>query len=459
MKIKTAHICSQCEYQSSKWLGKCPQCNAWNSFTEEIIQEPQRQGFAKHTKGKAAKVTPLSLVKTGIPRIVTGISECDRVLGGGIVPGSLILLGGEPGIGKSTLTLQLAAYLAETKKKVLYVSGEESAQQISLRAQRLNVVSENLALLPENLLETILATIEKELPDILIIDSIQAIASDVLPALPGSITQVRLCAEALMQFAKKSGIPLILIGHVTKEGNLAGPKVLEHLVDTVLYLEGDRFHELRVLRGIKNRFGSTNEIGLFEMQGSGMKEMKNPSAKLLAGRKDRAIGSVVTCVVEGTRPLLVEMQALTSKTAFGYPRRTTSGFNINRLHLLLAVIERNLGIPLASYDVYANITGGLTVEEPAGDLALCLATLSSYQKIAISADTAAIGEVSLAGEIRSIPAIERRIDELSRLGFTKIFGPPINKKHQNYEPIADIRMLKANVIKSEEQQAPKIQRT
>lgn len=419
MAIKTLFTCQTCSHQTNKWIGKCPQCQSWNSFTEEQV-ERKPQGLKRKIEGLAQKPTSITLEEKTFHRVATDIGEVDRVLSGGLVAGQLLLLSGEPGIGKSTLTLQLCDKLAAKFNKVLYISGEESTQQISLRAKRLKIMPENLQLLNETKLENILTTLEVEKPGLVIIDSIQVLNLEAAEGSAGSISQVRLCTEGLMRFAKTTQTPVILIGHVTKEGNLAGPKVLEHLVDTVLHLEGDRYHEFRVLRSLKNRFGSTNEVGIFSMEENGLNEVKNPSASFLSGRQENSIGSCITCLIEGSRPLLVEIQALTNLTTFGYPRRTASGFDVNRLQLLIAVLQKHAGLNLSNQDVYINVIGGLTIDEPAADLAICLSIISSFKKTPLPADLVAIGEVGLSGEIRQVPQMERRIKEAEKMGLKKV---------------------------------------
>ncbi len=407
--MKTVYICQNCAYSNPKWSGKCPNCETWNSFQPETIQK--KTASLGQVKAAAAKSNPISQIKHISARLKTNIAELDQVLSGGIVPGNLILLSGEPGIGKSTLTLQICHNIAIQNLKVLYISGEESVEQISLRAHRLNTISENLNLLNETNLETILATIANEKPDFVIIDSIQVIESQNQTGLPGSISQVRRSTEELMKYAKTHRTPIIIIGHVTKDGHLAGPRILEHLVDTVLFFEGDRYHELRILRNLKNRFGSTNEVGIFEMTELGLKELKNPSVSFLQQQNADTIGSCLSCIIEGSRPLLVEIQALTNKTPFGYPKRTASGYDLNRLQLLIAVLQRHAKIDLSSADVYLNISGGISIKDPATDLAVCLAIASSYKKIPLNHKLVALGELSLTGQIRPSSQAEKRLKE------------------------------------------------
>ena len=416
MKLKTIYICESCQHEASKWAGKCPSCNAWNSFIEDVVTKEEAKKERAHRTLKTPEATPLSQTLNSPQRQSTGLSEFDRVLGGGIVPGQLILLGGEPGIGKSTVTLQLCANLTKQEKTVLYISGEESAEQIGLRAKRLDINSEKLLLLNETILESILASIKKTKPDVVIVDSIQVIASTEVTGLQGGVSQVRACTEQLMEFAKTSNIPFVIISHVTKGGNLAGPKTLEHLVDTVLTLEGDRYHDLRMLRGSKNRFGSTNEVGLFEMTGNGLTEVPNPSEIFLKNRSENTIGSCLTVTLEGSRPILVEIQALTSKTHFGHPKRATSGFDLNRLQLLIAVLQKHTGLNLSEQDVYVNVVGGLKLRDPAVDLAVCLAIASSFKKKPLPSNKVAYGEIGLSGEIRPASQHAKRDKEIKQLG-------------------------------------------
>lgn len=418
MKIKTLFICSNCTFTSPKWLGKCPACDQWNTFQEETIQT--QTSSKKKIDAKPKETTPISQIPKETKRIKTNIQELDRVLGEGIVNGSVLLLGGEPGIGKSTLTLQICGSLADQAEKIIYISGEESISQISLRAHRIQIIPENLKLLNNTNLEEILATLYMEKPNFAIIDSIQVIESQNIPGYAGTINQVRYCTEGLTNFAKETNTPILIIGHVTKEGNLAGPRVLEHLVDTVLQLEGDRYQNLRILRSQKNRFGSTNEVGIFEMKEKGLQEVKNPSASFLEERQKNAIGSCITCIIEGTRPLLVEVQALTNLTPFGYPKRTASGFDVNRLQLLIAVLQRHAGINLSNQDVYITTIGGIKLTEPAADLAVCLAIISSYKKKPLPENLTAIGEVDLTGQIRKVSQIEKRQKEVSKMNLATI---------------------------------------
>jgi DNA repair protein RadA/Sms len=419
MKFKTAYICEKCSYQSQKWLGKCPGCEAWNSFYEEVMAKSEA------SRPKVNPLSPTLLIHSNAPheRIHTKIEELDRVLGGGIVKGNVILLSGEPGIGKSTLTLQLCARIAEALPSVLYISGEESDHQIATRAARLKIDNENIKLLNATDFETILATIEKDQPGCIIVDSIQVISSSEIPSLAGSINQVRFCTESLVHFAKKTGTPVIIIGHVTKDGNLAGPRILEHLVDTVLFLEGERYQQLRLIRSLKNRFGSTNEIGVFEMSANGLQEITNASHIFIQGRKIGAVGSAVTVTIEGTRPFLIEVQALTNLTSFGYPKRAASGFDLNRLQLLAAVIQKHLSLNLSNQDIYINLVGGFKLNEPALDLAVAMAIISSFKKEPLPSDTIYFGEIGLSGELRSVTQIEKRLKEAEKMGFKVVVMP------------------------------------
>lgn len=417
MRISTLYTCSRCSYQSPKWLGKCPQCEAWNSFAEEEI----KQQPAGKRKIQAHARTPQEFEKisanlTQDIRQKTGISELDRVLGEGIVPGSILLLTGEPGIGKSTLTLQIADQLSKAKKRVLYVSGEESEEQIALRGKRLGLALKNLQLISETNLETLLATASEEKSDFLIVDSIQVISSQNIPGGAGSVSQVRLCAEAILEFAKPKRMSVLLIGHVTKDGTLAGPRVLEHLVDTVLYLEGDRMHDFRILRGVKNRFGSVSEVGIFEMTQSGLSEVQNPASFFIKHREKTPLGSALIITIEGSRPILLEVQALTNPTVFGYPVRKASGFDANRLQLLIAVLQKHLKVNLGNQDVYVNVVSGYRLDDPACDLGVCLAILSSYFKKPLPSDLVAVGEIGLSGEIRMPKEINKREKEIEKLG-------------------------------------------
>ncbi len=420
MKGKVFFVCEKCGAKSPRWSGQCVSCGEWNSLVEQAMEE-KFFGSRQKVSGKAGRALPADkLARTPLRRLKTGIGEADRVLGGGVVPGSLILLGGEPGIGKSTLTLQIAAKFAEGEGKVLLVSGEESAEQIALRAERTKHAHPLLHILAENTLENFLATAETEKPKLLIVDSIQVMSSLELPSMPGSIPQIRLVTERLLRFAKTTGTPIFLIGHVTKDGDLAGPQLLAHLVDAVLTLEGDPHRDFRLLRGVKNRFGATSEVGVFEMRGDGLIEVKNPSAAFLEGRAENPIGSCICATMEGTRPILIEVQALTSPSSFGYPKRTASGFDLNRLQLIVAVLQKHAGIKLDSADVFANVVGGFRLREPAADLAVALAIASSKIRKPLPVDLAAFGEIGLTGEIRIVSQIEKRKKEAQKMGFAKV---------------------------------------
>ena len=429
-KAKTIFVCSSCGYESTKWLGKCPACNEWNSFYEEKL-------VSSNTNKKEKSITPTPLTNVEnreTVRISTGFKEVDRVLGGGLVNGSLVLLGGEPGIGKSTLIIQICNKLA-LDGKVLYVSGEESAEQIKLRANRLNIKNDNILFLGETDMDVIEKAIENITPKLVIIDSIQTMYSEEITSTAGSVSQVREVTSRIMKNCKQNNITTIIIGHVTKDGNIAGPRVLEHMVDTVLYIEGERYFSYRVLRSVKNRFGSTNEIGMFEMQNEGMVEINNPSSILISEREDNPSGSIIVATMEGTRSLLVELQALTTPSVFGMPRRNTNGIDYNRLTLLSAVLEKKLGLPLGTQDIYLNIVGGIKINEPAIDLGIILAVCSSYKNISIPKEVVAIGEVGLTGEVRAINLIEKRLNEAEKLGFKCCIIPKTNKKllKENYK--------------------------
>ena len=423
MKSKTVFYCKNCGNEFPRWQGQCPACGAWNSI-EEFVQKPASAAKGKSAApGGSASVRTLREVDTEQElRVSTGLGELDRVLGGGGVRGSLVLVGGAPGIGKSTLLLQICAYLGKSQR-ILYVSGEESERQIKMRADRLDVESENLLLLSETDVTTIVETVREVAPDILIADSIQTLYNPESTSTPGSVSPVKDCTMALMQLAKGSGVTVFVVGHVNKEGAIAGPKVLEHMVDCVLYFEGEQSSNYRILRAAKNRFGSTNEIGVFEMEEHGLIEVPNPSEMLLAGRPIGAPGTCVACAMEGSRPVMAEVQALVARTSFNVPRRTTDGFDFNRANLLLAVAEKRGGLSIGMCDAYINVIGGLQLDEPAADLALVLAVASSYRDKPIDAKTTAIGEVGLTGEIRSVTALQQRLSEAARLGFTRCLIP------------------------------------
>lgn len=426
-KRTTAFFCQNCGYESAKWMGQCPSCKEWNTFVEELIG---REVSGKKTeKAQVPKPVRMSAIQSGREiRIPSGMEELDRVLGGGIVPGSLVLVGGDPGIGKSTLLLQVCKHLTDDKKKVLYISGEESAAQIKLRAQRVGTFGEDLLLLCETNLENIQEVIGREKPEIVVIDSIQTMYSEQASSAPGSVSQVRQSTGILMQTAKSMNISILIVGHVTKEGVVAGPRVLEHMVDTVLYFEGDRHAVYRVLRAVKNRFGSTNEIGVFEMKDTGLAQVKNPSEFMLDGKPEGASGSIVACSMEGTRPILIEVQALICQSNMPVPRRTAVGADYNRVNLLMAVLEKRLGLRLSSCDAYVNIAGGIRMNEPAIDLAMVLAVISSFKDRAIDEKTIAFGEVGLSGEVRSVSMASQRVQEAKKMGFERVIMPQVSIK-------------------------------
>lgn len=424
---KSVFFCQNCGFESAKWSGQCPACREWNTFVEEKIDSGRTVAAVKTAKeASVVKLMDVSVEKED--RIHTKIHELDRVLGGGIVPGSLILVGGDPGIGKSTLLLQVCRNLAEQKRNVLYISGEESLRQIKLRADRIGEFSETLSLFCETNLDTVKNVIEQNKPDIVVIDSIQTMYNEEVSSAPGSVSQVRESTNVLMQLAKGLGIVIFIVGHVTKEGTVAGPRVLEHMVDTVLYFEGDRHASYRILRGVKNRFGSTNEIGVFEMRQSGLVEVANPSEFMLNGKPENASGSVVACSMEGTRPILIEIQALVCRSGFGMPRRTAAGTDYNRVNLLMAVLEKRLGMALSEYDAYVNIAGGIKMNEPAIDLGIVLALVSSYRNRVIDDRTIVFGEVGLSGEVRAVSMPEQRVSEAKKLGFTRCILPEVSLK-------------------------------
>ena len=426
-KCKTIFVCSECGNESSKWLGKCPACNSWNTFYEQKIIENKNFNVKLSDKSENVPQKLNSYIAKETIRTSTGFSELDRVLGGGLVKGSLVLLGGEPGIGKSTLILQICDKV-NGDGKVLYVSGEESAEQIKMRADRLGINNEDILFLGETDIDIVNQAIINVNPKLVIIDSIQTMYSEEISAAAGSVSQVREITSQVMKVCKSKGITTIIIGHVTKEGNIAGPRVLEHMVDTVLYLEGERYFSYRILRGVKNRFGSTNEIGMFEMREEGMCEILNPSDILISERDDNPAGSCIVSAMEGTRPILVELQALTSQTVFGLPKRTANGIDYNRLALLIAVLEKKAGLMLGSQDVYLNVVGGLKINEPSIDLGIMMVVASIYKNIAIPKDMVIIGEVGLTGEVRRINLIEKRLKEAEKLGFKTCIIPESNKK-------------------------------
>ncbi|RGF52993.1 DNA repair protein RadA [Eubacterium sp. AF36-5BH] len=423
---KTVFFCKECGYESAKWLGQCPGCKEVGTFVEEP-KGPKNKTIRRNVTS-SMPVTINEVKADDEERISTGFSELDRVLGGGVVPGGLILVGGDPGIGKSTLLLQVCRNMSASGKKILYISGEESLKQIKLRANRMGEFSNNLSLLSETSLDNIEAVVTETKPDAVVIDSIQTIYREDISSAPGSVSQVRESTNTLMQIAKGLTIPIFIVGHVTKEGVVAGPRVLEHMVDTVLYFEGDRHATYRILRGVKNRFGSTNEIGVFEMSEEGLRQVLNPSEFMLEGRPTDASGSVVACLMEGTRPILVEVQALINHTAFGMPRRTAVGTDYNRVNLLMAVIEKRMGIQMGDYDAYVNVAGGMKVNEPAMDLALVMALISSYKNRAIDPATLVFGEVGLSGEVRAVSNVQQRVMEAKKLGFKHCILPAVSVK-------------------------------
>ncbi len=443
-KVKSIFICAQCGYESAKWQGKCPSCEEWNSFTEEIIKPASEK--KPHTTVQSKLYTLSTIDSDKEVRFSTGLSELNRVLGGGIVNGSLILLSGDPGIGKSTLLLQICEFLTK-ENKVLYVSGEESAHQLKIRARRLGVKSEELLILCETDAEIIASQISSQKPNIVIIDSIQTMNIPEIPSSPGSITQVRECTNLFMRMAKGHDISIILVGHVNKDGNIAGPKVLEHIVDTVLYFEGERNLTYRILRAAKNRFGSTNEIGVFDMGSNGLCEVENPSAAMISGRPIGASGTCVSCFIEGSRPILAEIQGLATPTGFGNPRRMSTGFDYNRMSMLIAILEKRAGYFLGNMDCYINIVGGLRADEPAADLAVALALVSSLKDKVIDKNVAAFGEIGLAGEIRAISNCEQRVLEAKRLGFTRCIIPKHNLKSISKEAAKDMEIAGVRTIR------------
>jgi DNA repair protein RadA/Sms len=429
-KTQTYYVCQNCGKKSLRYMGKCPSCGEWNTM-QEITEQPESKAGSRNITPAGLRSTPQRLREVSMEqgaRFPVSIEEFSRVLGGGIVPGSIILIGGEPGIGKTTLLCQVATLLAQTIGKVLYVSGEESTRQIKMRAERLGLDAEDLFLVTETNLDVILDHVQTVEPQVLVVDSIQTTYSDEKPSSAGTVTQVRECAARLQMLAKATGIGVFLVGHVTKEGTIAGPRVLEHIVDTVLYLEGDPFHTYRLLRSVKNRFGATSEVGVFEMRGSGMVEVPNPSEAFLAERVVSASGSTIAVTMEGTRPLLVEVQALVSQTAYPYPRRTANGVDFNRLQLLIAVLARRVGMRLADQDVFINVIGGMMIDEPAADLAIAVAIASSVWDNPVPADLAIIGEVGLSGELRAVGQLPARLREAAKLGFKRCLVPKMVRR-------------------------------
>jgi len=418
---KTVFVCQQCGREELKWLGRCPTCQEWNSFIEKTVTPPTtsfKPASLLHPPQELSQVAIETADRFSLP-----LTELNRVLGGGLVPGSLMLIGGDPGIGKSTLLLQVSALVAKARGRVVYVSGEETLPQIKLRAERLGIKGENLYLLAETDLETTLSQIEELSPRLVVVDSIQSVYLPELGTAPGSIAQVRECTMRLMHWAKLSAVPVFVVGHVTKDGAIAGPRILEHIVDVVLYFEGEPFSTYRVLRCVKNRFGSTNEIGVFEMKEQGLIEVDNPSQAFLSQRPSEAVGSAVVSVLEGSRPLLVEIQALTNPTSFGLPRRTANGIDFNRLLLITAVLTKRIGLKLGNQDIMVNVTGGLKIEEPAADLGIALSIASSFRDMAVDPALVAVGEVGLSGELRAVPQLDRRVNEAARLGFKRCLVP------------------------------------
>ncbi len=449
-KLKTIYICTECGYQTPKWIGKCPECNEWNTFVEEVIEQPS----SKLTKPSSSilnndsfSIKKLSEVSTeDEPRYLTGLSEFDRILGGGIVKGSLVLIGGNPGIGKSTLLLQICEYLCHNLS-VIYFSGEESVRQIKLRADRLGVNTENLYLISQNSMDRIIQIMNEKHPDIVIIDSIQTMSLSSIASSAGSISQVRECTQELMRVSKSLNISALIVGHVNKDGAIAGPKVLEHIVDAVLYFEGEHHMSYRILRAAKNRFGSTNEIGMFEMCNRGLEQIENPSKLLLQDRPKNVSGNCVACTMEGTRPILSEVQALVSKSGFGAPRRTATGFDYNRIYLLLAVLEKRAGFFFSSLDVYLNVVGGLHLDEPASDLPVILSLYSALKDNPIPDNVAAFGEVGLSGEVRSVGNSLARLNEIYKLGFSKCIMPKQNYLQIKNEALPPIEIVSVSNIK------------
>ena len=442
-KARAVYVCQECGQESVKWQGRCPECQAWNSFSEQVVRAPT--AAAPGAIGPASiPVEVAAIAGEDYPRLVLDLLEFDRVLGGGIVPGSLVLIGGDPGIGKSTLLLQVAARIAGGKRRVLYVSGEESAHQLKLRARRLGLPGDGLFLLTETNLETGLQAAEQLQPDLLVIDSIQTVYTSGIPNAPGSVAQLRECTLQLMRWAKERNVPTVIVGHVTKEGEIAGPRLLEHLVDVVLYLEGERFSSYRLLRGVKNRFGAISEVGVFEMGGRGLEGVANPSEVFLAERANGAVGSAIVPTVEGSRPLLLEIQALTSPSGNPMPRRTAQGMEFSRLLLLTAVLTKRVGLALGNQDVLVNVVGGLRVQEPAADLGAALAIASSFKDETIPGDLVALGEVGLSGELRSCAHLDRRLAEAAKLGFRRCVLPRTSLRRGR--PDTDLELIPAESL-------------
>ncbi len=444
-KARTQYVCSNCGAVYSKWYGRCPNCGEFGTLEEVALQPAKAPKGYTISEGSSHPRPITEIPEEGRNRIPVPIEELSRVLGGGLVPGSVVLVGGDPGIGKSTLLLQTASVLAKSGLMVLYASGEESARQMKMRARRLGVEEKALYVLSETHLEAVMSQIESLNPKMVVVDSIQAMFSDSLDNMPGSVTQVRYCASALLRQAKSLEIPMFLVGHVTKEGSIAGPKVLEHMVDTVLYLEGERFHSYRLLRSVKNRFGSTNEVGVFEMQERGLMEVKNPSELFLAERLPNTPGSSIAVTMEGTRPILVEVQALVSPTSFSQPRRTANGVDFNRLLLLAAVLSRRAGIRLGTQDLFVNVVGGMKIGEPAADLAVAMAIASAAKGVSVPADLVSLGEIGLSGELRSVGYVEKRLEEAARLGFTHALLP--RSAARKLPPVDGLTFLPARTIR------------
>ncbi len=442
-KTKIEFICQSCGYRSPKWIGRCPDCDNWNSFVAEEFKRDTKKRDTLATEERVISITDIAI--ENIQRIATGLGEFDRVLGGGIVPASLTLIGGEPGIGKSTLLTQVSNNVSDNSKKVLYVTAEESLGQLKLRAERLGLLSNNFYIMAENCLDIIFEEIKGLNPDLIIIDSIQTVYLEDIPSAPGSVSQVRESASKIMEFAKKRGITFFIVGHVTKEGSIAGPRVLEHLVDTVIYFEGEKGHNFRILRAVKNRFGSTNEIGIFEMTDNGLKDVTNLSDFFISNRVKNEPGSAMFVTIEGTRPIAVEIQALVAQTNFGVPRRMAMGVDNQRLNLLVAVLEKKLEIPLFNYDVYVNVAGGLKITETASDLAIAMAIISSFKNVSLRSDEIFIGEIGLLGEIRSVSSLEARLKEAQNLNFKRAFIPESGYKKLFLEEIIDISKLETAI--------------
>jgi len=436
-KIKTKYVCQDCGYETPKWLGKCPECLKWNSLVEEVEQKANSREVFIVDKSSIKPVSINDIQQMDEERFSTCINELDRVLGGGIVKGSLVLVGGDPGIGKSTLLIQVSNTVSSSGKKVLYISGEESESQIKMRAQRLGITSDSLYIFAENNLTNIESQLDNVNPDLIIVDSIQTVYSPELNSAPGTVSQVKEATSRFMKISKKMGISTFIVGHVTKEGSLAGPKLLEHMVDTVLHFEGERYNTYRLIRAVKNRFGSTNELGVFEMREVGLVELENPSKVLISEKPKEVSGSVIISSVEGTRPMLLEMQALVSPTSYGIPKRTSTGVDYNRVGMILAVLEKRVGLQIQNQDVYINIVGGIKINEPSIDLGIAISVASSFKNITVDETIAVCGEIGLTGEVRGVSFIEKRINECKKLGFNKIIIPK-----NNYEGVKDIKGIK-----------------